>query len=135
MAECEGTAATSFRTVAARLPLLVVTSPRLAAGVSRRRTVALLLIQVVSSVAGAFGLYAITGVLAPLFADGTTPDRVRAALPSLVAVAALTAARVVCDALSKALADQLDPTMDARAQIRLQDLCTRSELVAFDKAD
>ncbi|MFD0634539.1 hypothetical protein ACFQ9X_26345 [Catenulispora yoronensis] len=72
------TAGTGYRTVAKRLPMLVATSIRLAAEASRARTVALLLVQAASSVAGAFGLYATTDVLAPLFGAGATPDRIRA---------------------------------------------------------
>jgi ABC-type multidrug transport system fused ATPase/permease subunit len=129
------TAGTGFGTVARRLPVLAATSIRLAAQASRPRTVALLLVQAASSVAGAFGLYATTDVLAPLFGAGATPDRIRAALPSMLVVLALTVARSVCDALARALAQQLGPMMDAKATIRLQELCTRAELVAFDKAD
>jgi len=135
MSGVEGAAAASYRAVAARLPVLVVTALRLAAEAARRRTVALLLVQLASSVSGAFGLYATTGVLTPLFAGGATPDRVRAALPSVLAVVGLAAARSLCDTLTKALAEQLGPMMDAHAQIRLQELCTKAELVAFDKAD
>ncbi len=129
------TAKTGYRTVAKRLPLLIVTSIRLSAQASRARTVALLLVQAASSVAGAFGLYATTDVLSPLFGAGATPDRIRAALPSMLVVLALTASRSLCDSIAKAIAQQLGPMMDARAMIRLQELCTSAELVAFDKAD
>jgi len=40
-----------------------------------------------------FALLATTGVLEALFAAGRTPERVRAALPSLILVAAATAGR------------------------------------------
>ncbi|WP_194893133.1 ABC transporter ATP-binding protein [Catenulispora pinisilvae] len=129
------TAGTKYRTVARRLPLLIVTSIRLAAEASKARTVALLVVQTASAVAGAFSLYATTDVLAPLFGAGATPDRIRAALPSMVLVLVLTASRSLCDSMAKAFAQQLGPMMDARATIRLQELCTRAELVAFDKAD
>ena len=129
------TASTGYRTVARRLPLLIATSIRLAAEASKARTVALLAVQTASSVAGAFSLYATTDVLAPLFGAGATPDRIRAALPSMLVVLALTASRSLCDSMAKAFARQLGPMMDARAMIRLQELCTRAELVAFDKAD
>ncbi|NUR32354.1 MAG: ABC transporter ATP-binding protein [Catenulispora sp.] len=129
------TAGTGYRAVARRLPLLIATSIRLAAQASRARTVGLLLVQAISSVAGAFGLYATTDVLAPLFGAGATPDRIRAAVPSMLVVLALTMSRSLCDAAARALAQQLGPMMDARAMIRLQELCTRAELVAFDKAD
>ncbi|GAA2016027.1 ABC transporter ATP-binding protein [Catenulispora yoronensis] len=129
------TAGTGYRTVAKRLPMLVATSIRLAAEASRARTVALLLVQAASSVAGAFGLYATTDVLAPLFGAGATPDRIRAAVPSMLVVLVLAVSRSLCDSVAKALAQQLGPMMDARAMIRLQELCTKAELVAFDKAD
>ncbi|GAA1983968.1 ABC transporter ATP-binding protein [Catenulispora subtropica] len=130
-----GTAGTGYRAVARRLPLLIGTSIRLAAEASRARTVALLVVQAASSVAGALGLYATTDVLAPLFGAGATPDRIRAAVPSMLVVLALTASRSLCDAAAHGLAQQLGPMMDAKAMIRLQELCTRAELVAFDKAD
>lgn len=129
------TAETGYRTVARRLPMLVVTSLRLAAEASKPRTVALLVVQTASSFAGAFSLYATTDVLAPLFGAGATPDKIRAALPSMVVVLMLTVSRSLCDSVAKAFAAQLGPMMDAKASIRLQELCTRAELVAFDKAD
>ncbi|MEZ0111617.1 ATP-binding cassette subfamily B protein [Catenulispora sp. EB89] len=129
------TAGTGYRTVARRLPLLIATSIRLAAEASKARTIALLVVQTASSLAGAFSLYATTDVLAPLFGAGATPDRIRAALPSMLVVLVLTASRSLCDSIAKAFAQQLGPMMDARAMIRLQELCTRAELVAFDKAD
>ena len=129
------TAETGFRSVARRLPSLVATSIRLSAEASRARTVALLLVQAASSAAGAFGLYATTDVLSPLFGAGATPDRIRAALPSMVVVLTLTMFRSLCDSVAKAIAGQLGPMMDARAMIRFQELCTSAELVAFDKAD
>ena len=129
------TAGTGYRTVARRLPLLIATSIRLAAEASKPRTVALLVVQTASSLAGAFSLYATTDVLAPLFGAGATPDRIRAALPSMLVVLVLTASRSLCDSIAKAFAQQLGPMMDARAMIRLQELCTRAELVAFDTAD
>ncbi|MEY9856280.1 ATP-binding cassette subfamily B protein [Catenulispora sp. GAS73] len=129
------TAGTGYRTVARRLPLLIATSIRLAAEASKPRTIALLVVQTASSLAGAFSLYATTDVLAPLFGAGATPDRIRAALPSMLVVLVLTASRSLCDSIAKAFAQQLGPMMDARAMIRLQELCTRAELVAFDKAD
>jgi len=129
------TAETGYRTVARRLPMLIATSLRLAAEASKPRTIALLAVQTASSLAGAFSLYATTDVLAPLFGAGATPDRIRAALPSMLIVLVLTASRSLCDSLAKAFAQQLGPMMDAKATIRLQELCTRAELVAFDKAD
>ena len=91
------TAGTGYRTVARRLPLLIATSLRLAAEASKPRTIALLAVQTASSLAGAFSLYATTDVLAPLFGAGATPDRIRAALPSMVVVLVLTASRSLCD--------------------------------------
>ena len=103
------TAGTGYRTVARRLPLLIATSIRLAAEASKPRTVALLAVQTASSLAGAFSLYATTDVLAPLFGAGATPDRIRAALPSMLVVLAMTASRSLCDAVAKAFAQQLGP--------------------------
>ena len=76
-------ASVGFRDVARRFPGLVGQAVRLGWSASRFDTGATIVLNLVSGVFAAFALFATTGVLEALFAGGPTPQRVRAALPSL----------------------------------------------------
>jgi thioredoxin len=86
-------ASVGFGDVARRFPGLVGQAVRLGWSASRLDTAAALGLNVVSGVFAGFALFATTGVLEALFAAGPTPERVKAALPSLILVALATAAR------------------------------------------
>src|SRR6266702_831294 len=66
---------------------------------------------------------------------GPTPDRVRAALPSLILVAAVVAIRAGLQAAAGWAQSRLHPQVDRVVEIRLLDLTTRVELAAFDDAE
>ncbi|MEY9892924.1 ATP-binding cassette subfamily B protein [Catenulispora sp. MAP5-51] len=127
-------AAASFWSNARRMPDLLRLTLRTAAGQSRWRVVTLLVLQLLSGVFQALGLLATTGVLAALFTGRPTPDRISAALPSLILIAAFTAATTLASSISSLMQSQLSPAMDAAALARIQELCTGVELVAFDQA-
>jgi ATP-binding cassette subfamily B protein/ATP-binding cassette subfamily C protein len=74
-------------------------------------------------------------VLEALFEQGPTPDRVRAALPSLILVAAVVAIRAGLQAAAGWAQSRLHPQVDRVVEIRLLDLTTRVELAAFDDAE
>src|SRR4051812_37308194 len=76
-----------------RLPRLIAAAGRLAWQASPRDTVTTVALNLVAGVFTAYGLLATTGALTALFAGGATPDRVRAALPSLAVVAGATGLR------------------------------------------
>jgi ATP-binding cassette subfamily B protein/ATP-binding cassette subfamily C protein len=127
-------AAASFWSNARRMPDLLRLTLRTAAEQSRWRVVTLLVLQLLSGVFQALGLLATTGVLAALFTGRPTPDRIAAALPSLILIAAFTAATALASGISSLMQSQLSPAMDAAALTRIQELCTGVELAAFDQA-
>jgi ATP-binding cassette subfamily B protein len=124
-----------FRDVARRFPRLVAQAIRLGWSASRVDTAATLGLNLVSGVAGGYALYATVGVLEALFAAGPTPHRVRAALPSLILVAAATAARSGISAAAGWAQARLEPMVEQMVEIRLYDLASRVELAAFDDPD
>jgi ATP-binding cassette subfamily B protein len=89
----ERMASTSFLAMARQFPSLVAQAIRLGFEASRRDLVATIGLNLISGFFTGYALLATTGVLSALFAAGPTPDRVRAALPSLVLVAGAVAAR------------------------------------------
>src|SRR6516165_3653707 len=128
-------AAVGFRAVARRFPGLVGQAVRLGWSASRLDTAATITLNIASGVFTAFALFATTGVLEALFAAGPTPQRVRAALPSLIVVAAATAARAGLSATAGWAQSRLEPQVDQAVEVRLFDLTSQVELAAFDDPD
>ena len=129
----ERMASTSFLAMARQFPSIVAQAVRLGNEASRRDLVATIALNLVTGVFTGFALLATTGVLEALFAAGPTPQRVRAAIPSLVLVATATAARSGLQAAGWAQA-RLQPQVDRAVEIRLFDLTTQVDLAAFDDA-
>jgi ATP-binding cassette, subfamily B, bacterial len=127
-------AETRFLSIARQLPELIGHAIRLAWEANRRDTVATIGLNVVSGVLTGFALLATTGVLEALFTAGPTPQRVRAALPSLILVAGAVAGRAGLQAAAGWAQARLHPQVDRMVEIRLLDLTTRVELAAFDDA-
>ena len=127
-------AETRFLSIARQLPELIGHAIRLAWEANRRDTVATIGLNVVSGVLTGFALLATTGVLEALFTEGPTPQRVRAALPSLILVAGAVAGRAGLQAAAGWAQARLHPQVDRMVEIRLLDLTTRVELAAFDDA-
>ena len=117
------------------MPGLIGQAVRLGWEANRRDTVATIGLNLVSGVLTGFALLATTGVLEALFAAGPTPQRVRAALPSLILVAAAVAVRAGLQAAAGWAQSRLHPQVDRVVEIRLLDLTTRVELAAFDDAE
>jgi ATP-binding cassette subfamily B protein/ATP-binding cassette subfamily C protein len=128
-------AETGFAAVARQLPGLIRHAIRLGWEANRRDTVATIGLNLVSGVLTGFALLATNGVLEALFAAGPTPQRVRAALPSLVLVAAAVATRAGLQAAAGWAQSRLRPQVDRVVEIRLLDLTTRVELAAYDDAE
>ncbi|TDC01251.1 ABC transporter ATP-binding protein [Nonomuraea longispora] len=122
-------------TIARRLPSLVAAALRLAWQASPRDTAVALVGNVAAGVFTVLGLVTTSEVLASLFAAGPTPDRVRAALPSLLLVAAATGLRGALLAGSGWAQARLKPLVERLAETRLFELTTRVELAAFDDHD
>ncbi|MGD0069260.1 MAG: ABC transporter ATP-binding protein [Streptosporangiaceae bacterium] len=128
-------ASVGFRDVARRFPGLVGHAVRLGWSASRLDTAATIALNLVSGVFAGYALYATTGVLQALFAAGPTPQRVRAALPALILVAAATAARSGISTAAGWAQSRLEPRVDQAVEVRLYDLTSQVELTAFDDPD
>ncbi len=122
----------SFLTIARRLPALSGTAVRLAWTADRRAFLLTTVLQVASGILTAIGLHATAGVLTPLFADGATADRLRAAVPSLVLIGAAACARSVISALTVATTARIGPKVDGIAERRYLDAATRVPLASYD---
>jgi ATP-binding cassette subfamily B protein/ATP-binding cassette subfamily C protein len=124
--------ATSFLAMARRLPALLAAALRLGWAASRRDTaVAITLTLGAGTLTGA-GVLAIRGVAGALLAGGPTPQRLRAALPSLLVVAAALGARSVLSTAAGWAQARLTPQVSAVSETRLMELTTRVDLAAFD---
>ena len=128
-------AETGFFAIARQLPGLIGQAIRLGWEANRRDTVATIGLNLVSGILTGFALLATNSVLEALFEEGPTPDRVRAALPSLILVAAAVATRAGLQAAAGWAQSRLHPQVDRVVEIRLLDLTTQVELAAFDDAE
>ncbi|MBO4274192.1 ABC transporter ATP-binding protein [Microbispora triticiradicis] len=122
----------SFLTVARRLPGLTRQALRIAWEASPRDTVATIALSVLGGVFTAFGLLATTGVLTALLQAGPTPDRVRAALPSLLLVGLAATVRTAVQAGAGWAESRLSPQVSRITERRLYTLTSRVELVCYD---
>jgi ATP-binding cassette subfamily B protein/ATP-binding cassette subfamily C protein len=128
-------AETRLRTVARRLPALVAQAVRLAWQASPLDTAATIACNLLAGIFTAFGLLATTGVLTALFAAGPTPDRVRAALPSLALVAVAATMRAGFQAAAGWAQARLGPRVERSVELRMYELTTAVELAALDDSD
>ncbi|GGL21071.1 multidrug ABC transporter permease [Sphaerisporangium melleum] len=134
-AHAETMSGIGFLTVARRLPALIGHAVRLAWQASPRDTIATITLSVLGGVFTAFGLLATTGVLQALFAAGPTPDRVRAALPSLLLVGAAATLRTGLQAAAGWAQSRLDPQVSRIAEMQLYELTSQIDLIRYDDAD
>jgi ATP-binding cassette subfamily B protein/ATP-binding cassette subfamily C protein len=123
-----------FLAVARQFPGLIGRAVRLGWQASRRDTATTIALNLASGVFTGYALIATTGVLQALFAAGPTPQRVRAALPSLALVAVAVAMRSGLQTSAGWSQSRLQPQVDRIVEIRLLDLTTQVELAAFDDA-
>jgi ATP-binding cassette subfamily B protein/ATP-binding cassette subfamily C protein len=133
-AYAERLSSVGFLAVARQFPGLIGRALRMGWQASRRDTAATIALNLGSGIFTGYALIATTGVLEALFAAGPTPQRVRAALPSLVLVAVAVAARSGLQVAAGWSQSRLQPQVDRIVEIRLLDLTTRVELAAFDDA-
>jgi ATP-binding cassette subfamily B protein len=88
--------------------------------------------DLVSGVMSAFGLLGTTRVLTALLAEGPTPSRVKAALPALLFILAVTVARMALNLAAGWAEDRLVPEVTRVAERRLYAATTGVDLAAFD---
>ncbi|MEV8636400.1 ABC transporter ATP-binding protein [Streptosporangium sp. NPDC051023] len=124
-----------FLTISRRLPALVAQAVRLGWLASPRDTVITISLSLFSGVFTAFGLLATTGVLSALFQAGPTPERVVAALPSLILVGVAGTLRTLTQAGAGWAQSRLDPQVSRIAEERLYGLTSQVGLAAFDEPD
>ncbi|MFI9203189.1 ABC transporter ATP-binding protein [Streptomyces sp. NPDC053048] len=126
--------ALSLPVMGRQLPRLVAESVRLAYSADRGALPALAFATLGQAVCRALGLFATNRVLVSLFAGGPTPDRVMAALPSLMAVAAATALAALLNSASTAAIGTLEPKVERVATLRFLRQAARVELAAIEDA-
>lgn len=128
----EGAGTLSLPRLLRRLPASV----RPVVGVIRqaapRAAILILVLQVASGAAFAFGLLATTGVLEELFATGPTADRVADALPALLLVVAAFALRGLLDTGVALAHARIVPAVRRTAEEQLVHSGLRVGLEAFD---
>ncbi|MEV4092016.1 ABC transporter ATP-binding protein [Streptosporangium saharense] len=124
-----------FLSLSRRLPALVAQAVRLGWAASPRDIAATIGLSVLGGVFTAFGLLATTGVLSALLEAGPTPDRVVAALPSLVLVGVAGTLRALVQAGAGWAQSRLDPQVSRIAEERLYGLTGQVSLAAFDDPD
>ncbi|GAA3941729.1 ABC transporter ATP-binding protein [Actinoplanes auranticolor] len=128
----EEAANTTFLRMLRRLPRLLRSAWSLAWQASRRTTIAVVALQLSAGVASAVGLISVVGVFDGLLRDGPTPERVRAAVPSLLLLVGSAVVRSVLTSAGAAANGRLSPKVSQAAQMRLLDLTTRVDLSTFD---
>ncbi|MFI1988124.1 ABC transporter ATP-binding protein [Actinoplanes sp. NPDC020271] len=126
---------TTFLQMLRRLPRLLRDAWLLAWRASPGTTAAVLVFQVAAGVAGALGLISVVGVFDGLLQAGPTPERVRAAVPSLIFLVSALAVRGLLAAAATAAHGRLSPVVYETAENRLLDLTTRVDLATFDDPD
>ena len=114
------------------LPGLVSRAVRVAWRADRARTATVAVATLVSGVMAAFGLLATQRVLIQLFEGGPTGDRVRAALPALMFLAAATAVRGGLGMAVGYALNGLTPRVTQVVEQELFEHTTAVELAAFD---
>ncbi|MBB6037681.1 ABC transporter ATP-binding protein [Phytomonospora endophytica] len=127
------TAATGFVAIASRLPALLAGAYRAAWTAAPVTTLLCLLLNVASGVASTFGLLATQDVAAALLSsEGPSMDRVLAAVPALVSVTVLLAARSGLSTGAGYAQARLEPLVTNAVEAEFFAVTTRMDLAAFD---
>ncbi|SDH27603.1 ATP-binding cassette, subfamily B/ATP-binding cassette, subfamily C [Sinosporangium album] len=124
-----------FVAIARKLPSLIRRALGMAWEAGPRDTIAVITLNLLSGVFTAFGLLATTGVLEALFSVGPTPERIRAALPSLILVATAAVLRTALQAGAGFSQARLRPQVARIAEERMYGLTSQVELAAYDDPD
>ncbi|MFD0353981.1 ATP-binding cassette domain-containing protein [Streptomyces sp. NPDC127110] len=128
-------ASATVRQVLVRLPRITALIGRLAWQADRRATLAAVVCQLASAAMTAFGLIASVRVLQHLFAEGPTPDRVRAAVPEIVLVAGFLAARALLEAAVAVAQARVTPKIRTALECEFLHLTAHVRLEAVEDAD
>ena len=128
----EEAANTSFVRMFRRLPRLLRSAWSLAWRASPGSTAAVVVFQVLGGLASALGLISVVGVFDGLLREGPTPERVRAAVPSLLLLVGAVALRGALASAAAAANGRLTPKVFEAAEMQLLDLTTGVDLSTFD---
>nr|WP_296069699.1 ABC transporter ATP-binding protein [uncultured Actinoplanes sp.] len=131
----EEAANTSFLRMMRRLPKLLKDAWLLAWRADRRTTTAVVVLQVLGGAVSAVGLISVVGVFDGLLTEAPTPERVRAAVPSLLLLVGAAAVRGALTSAATAANGRLSPKVYRAAEMRLLTLTTRVDLSTFDDPD
>jgi ATP-binding cassette subfamily B protein len=118
-----------------QLPHLVITAMGISWRADRVRTLIVAAATVASGLMAALGLLATQRVLIELFAAGPTPQRVAAAMPALLWLAALTGLRASMGIITGYAENGLTPRVDREIERRLFETTTAVRLDAFDQEE
>lgn len=118
-----------------RLPAITAPVLRLIWQCGRWPALTILVLQLGSGVATASGLLATAAVLDELLAAGAAPDRLVAAIPSLVLVASIVALRGAAEAAVELARARLEPALRRVAEERLFAAALGVQLSDFDDVD
>ncbi|MEU4448577.1 ABC transporter ATP-binding protein [Actinosynnema sp. NPDC050801] len=132
--QLDDTAATAPRRVLRGLPSATWPVLRMIRQAAPVPAVAVVVMQVVSGLAAAFGLFATTGVLTELLASGAATERVLAALPDLLLVGAAFGLRGAMDVGVSLAHARITPAVRRLAEERLYAASLAADLAAFDDA-
>ncbi len=131
----EEAAKASFLQMCRRLPRLLRDAWSLAWRAGPRTTLALVVFQLLGGAASAVGLISVVGVFDGLLQAGATPERVRAAVPSLLLLVGALAVRGALTSAAAAANGRLSPLVFQAAEMRLLELTTAVDLSTFDDPD
>lgn len=121
--------------ILARLPRIVRRIGRLAWAADRTATLAVVVLQLGTAAMTAFGLMASVAVLRELFAEGPTPDRVRASIPQLLGVVGFLAARALLEAGVAVAQARVTPKIRTALECEFLTLTAHVRLEVVDDAD
>lgn len=127
--------ATGFVAVVLRLPRLMGQAAGWAWRASRWDAAITVALNVAAGVFTAVALVAVAGVLEELFAAGPTPQRVWAALPSVVLVAGASLAQILLQAGAGWAQARLEPQVERLVELEVFELTSQIRLEAFDDSD
>ncbi|NYV73923.1 ABC transporter ATP-binding protein [Streptomyces sp. UH6] len=124
-----------FGHMAAALPRMVGMVLRTGWETDRRALAGVVVAQLGQGATAGWGLVAVNGVLAELFADGPTGGKLHEALPSLVVLAAAAVAAAALSAWSTAMSGRLEPQVERAVSARYYAAVTHVEVEATERPE
>ncbi|MFE5735796.1 ABC transporter ATP-binding protein [Streptomyces celluloflavus] len=124
-----------FWAMARQFPAMAAVVGRAAWQVDPRALLTLLGVELGQGLTRAFGLVATNSALVALFAAGPTADRLRQALPAILAVSAVAGAGALLSAVSVGASGRLEPQVERVCTARFYAGAVRIELAALEDKD